>query len=83
MDMLLGVSPAHCGKGKEREMIMHYKPKKYEKLYIRSMSKSFLVTAIFDNDKEANEFMEKNENQVVIACFGPLVFLADKYDQGI
>jgi len=52
-----------------------------ENLIIRSMGKSLRVTAIFDNDDDANKHMEKTED-AVIAVVGPYVFLANKYDKG-
>ena len=52
-------------------------------LYVSSMRKALRVTAIFDNDREANEHMAKHSEAAVVACVGPLVLIADKYDQGI
>jgi hypothetical protein len=40
------------------------------------------VIAIADNDKEANEFMERTPGASVIAVNGPLVIMADKADEG-
>ena len=52
------------------------------KLYTRSMGKLFLITAIFDNDNEANVHMSRNNEATVIACTGSLVILASQYDSG-
>lgn len=49
---------------------------------IRSMGKNIRVVAIADNDDEANKFMERNRDTGVIACFGPLVFIAELNDRG-
>lgn len=54
-----------------------------EKLYIRSMGKSLRIIAIATSDDEANAFMEHNDGAAVIACFGPFVLMADKYDRGM
>lgn len=61
---------------------MIHKATKDQLIFIRSMGKSFRVPAIADNDNEANSYMESHKNTCVIAVFGPLVFLADKYDPG-
>lgn len=55
---------------------------KSEKLYVYSMGKRLRVLAVFDNDASANEYMGRNDRAAVVACFGPFVFLADKYDNG-
>ena len=49
---------------------------------IRSMGKRLRVTAIFDNDDEANQHMASHPSDAVVACLGPFVLLADKYDKG-
>ena len=51
-------------------------------VYICSMGKRLLITAIYDNDNDANKDMEKTNN-AVIAVFGKYVILANKYDKGI
>lgn len=51
-------------------------------IYIYSMGKRLQLTAIFDNDYDANKHMEKTED-AVIATFGKYVLLANKYDKGI
>lgn len=51
-------------------------------LYVRSMGKALRVLAIADNDKEANAYMERHDEAAVIAEFGPLILMADKYDKG-
>lgn len=52
-----------------------------EEVYLYSMGKRLRLTAIFDNDDDANAHMEKS-NDAVVACFGPFILCADKYDQG-
>jgi hypothetical protein len=52
-------------------------------LYVRSMGKIIRVTAIFDNDAEANAHMAKHSEAACVAVSGSLVMLADKYDPGI
>jgi hypothetical protein len=54
-----------------------------EFLYVRSMGKLLRVTAIFNNDTDANKFMAKNDGQSVVACFGPYILLANVYDTGL
>lgn len=62
---------------------MLWKSKEDEYLWIYSMGKKMRVTAITDNDKEANAHMEKTGvREGVIACFGPFVFMANLYDRG-
>ena len=58
---------------------MKYLHKPDEYLMVRSMGRTFRVTAIFDNDDEANKYMEQHTDQAVIACFGPLVIIAQVY----
>jgi hypothetical protein len=50
-------------------------------LYVRSMGKRLRVTAIADNDDEANAHMATTDD-AVIACVGPLVLMANMYDKG-
>jgi hypothetical protein len=55
-----------------------------QSLYVRSMGKLLRVTAIFDNDDDANRHMaQSGNNDAVVAVFGKLVLLADVYDQGL
>lgn len=54
--------------------------KKDEHLWIHSMGKRFRVYAIFCNEDEANRYMERNDRAAVIACHGPLIFVANKYE---
>lgn len=61
---------------------MIWKAKTEEKLLFRSMGKSFRITAFADNDADANRYMETHDRAAVIACMGPLVFMADKYSAG-
>ena len=49
--------------------------------YIYSMGKKLKITAIFDNEAEANANMAKTDNAVV-GEFGKFIFLANKYDTG-
>ncbi|MEA1050483.1 hypothetical protein U5801_11775 [Lamprobacter modestohalophilus] len=57
---------------------------KGQTIYVRSMGKALQVTALFDNDDEANAWMGKPGNEdAVVACWGHLVVLANKYDRGI
>lgn len=52
-------------------------------LYVRSMGKLLRVTAIFDNDEDANRHMARSDNNdAVVAVFGSFVLLADVYDKG-
>lgn len=52
-------------------------------LYVRSMGKALRVTAIFTDDDEANRHMARSDNDdAVVAVFGPYILLADKYDHG-
>jgi hypothetical protein len=53
-----------------------------ENVQFRSMGKSFKVTAMFDNTEETNEWLAKNRDHGVIACFGPFVIVANIYDAG-
>ena len=53
-----------------------------ETIYINSMGKRLKLTAIFDNDVDANKHMEKTDDAVV-AVFGKYVLLANRYDKGI
>lgn len=62
---------------------MIHKMRQTESLYVRSMGKALKVIAISDNDDEANAFMARNDGAAVVAIFGPLVLMADKYDNGI
>ena len=49
------------------------------KLYTRSMGKLFPITAIFDNDDEANQYMSRKRDEGVIACSGDMVIIASFY----
>lgn len=63
---------------------LHHKAQDHEFLYIHSMGKRIRVTAIYTDTDDANRHMERSDNNdAVIACFGPFIFLADKYDTGI
>ena len=51
-----------------------------ENVEIHSMGKRFAIMAIADNDDEANAYMATHDRAAVIACFGPLVIMANKYE---
>ena len=59
---------------------MKLKPE--QTMYVASMSKLLKVTAIFDNDDEANAYMSNHGDEGVIAVFGSFVMLANLYDKG-
>lgn len=61
---------------------MKYIMKEDDKMYIFSMGKKLRLTAIFDNEKECNDYCAKC-NDGVIASFGNFVFCADCNDKGI
>ena len=61
---------------------MIYTAKKTDELKMRSMGKSLRIIAIADNDAEANAYMERHDSASCVACFGPFVLMADKYDNG-
>lgn len=76
--------PQHLGRtrGRVRGAAMNYASGK-EELYIYSMNKRLKIIAIADDVESANSYMEKHDNAAVIACFGPFILMADKYDKGI
>jgi predicted solute-binding protein len=47
------------------------------------MGKRLRITAVFSDVDAANNHMAKRNNDAVVVCFGPFVFLADKYDHGL
>ena len=51
-------------------------------IYVRSMGKALAITTAIVGDEKANEYMAINDDEAVVACVGPLVLLADKYDKG-
>jgi hypothetical protein len=51
-------------------------------LFIHTFSRAIRVTAIFQSADEANQFMEINPEQGVLACYGPLIFVARNRDLG-
>ena len=53
-----------------------------EHLYVRSMGKALRLMAIADTDDDANRYMMRNDRAAVVACFGPLILMADKHDNG-
>lgn len=50
--------------------------------YIRSMGKALRILAIAESDAEANALCAKHDAWAVVACLGPLVLIADRYDPG-
>jgi hypothetical protein len=50
-----------------------------EELWIFSMGKRFRVRGIFTTDAEANEYMKRNPETALIACFGPFSIVANQY----
>ena len=61
---------------------MKLKPE--QKLYVRSMGKMLRVTAIYDNDDDANAHIDRSDNDDgVVAVFRPFVLLANLHDKGI
>lgn len=59
------------------------KLKETEILYVRTMGKAIRVTAVFDNDEDANKYMEKNRDEGLVAEFGELRLIANLYDKGV
>lgn len=59
---------------------MKHIAKEGEILWIYSMGKRFQVRAIFTNDDSANNYMRQHEETACIACFGPFVIIANKYE---
>jgi len=59
---------------------MSHIAKTEEHLHVYSMGKRFRVLAIFDTDDEANAYCEKHDEAAVIACFGKMVIVANKYE---
>jgi hypothetical protein len=51
-------------------------------IYVRSMGKALRITAMFNNDADANAYMEKNKDEAVIAVIEDIVFLANVHDKG-
>ena len=51
-------------------------------MYFRSMGKAFRITAIFTDMDQANDYMEKNRDEGLIAEVAPYLFLANLYDHG-
>lgn len=63
--------------------IYKLKPGNAPTLCVRTMGKVLTVTAIYDNDDDANRHMERAGNtDAVVAVCGNLVILADTYDKG-
>lgn len=59
-----------------------HRSKAQEKIYLYSMGKRLRVTAMFTDVKDANAYMERHDDEGVIAELGPFIFLANLYDQG-
>jgi len=53
-----------------------------ETVYIHSMGKRLKITAIATSDASANHHCGQTDD-AVIACFGSLIIMANKYDKGI
>lgn len=53
------------------------KAKESEDIQIHSMGKRFRIVAIASNDDAANKFCTNHSNCGVIACLGPLIFIAE------
>ena len=51
-------------------------------LFIHSFGRAIRVTAIFQSADEANQFMEIDPEQGVLACYGTFVFVARNSDLG-
>lgn len=62
---------------------------KEQTLYIRSMGKALLVTALISGETKdertdaANEYCRKNPDEGVVSEFHGMVFIANIYDRGI
>ena len=54
-----------------------------KKLRINVYGRSFVVTAVADNDQDANNHMERFTDQAVIAVSAGLVIMASIHDQGV
>ena len=52
-------------------------------LYINVSGRAFVVTAVADTDRDANEHMLAHENQGVISVVGDLVIVACNDDRGV
>jgi hypothetical protein len=46
------------------------------------MGKALRVLAIAESDAEANQLCARHDAWAVVACLGPWVLIADKYDPG-
>jgi predicted alpha/beta hydrolase family esterase len=54
-----------------------------KELYINVSGRLFVVTAVADNDRDANEHLIAHNEQGVIAVVGDLVVMASNNDRGI
>lgn len=52
-------------------------------LFVASMGKLLRVTAMFDSDEDANQYMAAHNSEAVVACFGHFVLLANVHDKGL
>ncbi len=59
---------------------MNHIAKPHEQVWIFSMGKRFRILGIFDTDAAANTYCEHHDAAAVIACFGPFVIVANKYE---
>jgi hypothetical protein len=51
-------------------------------LFIHTFGRAIRVTAMFQSADEANHYLEINPEQGVLACYGPMIFLARNRDLG-
>lgn len=61
---------------------MKYICKETDDLEIFSRGSRLRVTAIFDSVKAANAHMKTQGDDAVVYCIGPLIFTANKLDNG-
>lgn len=54
-----------------------------KELYINVFGRLFVVTAVADNDRDANDHLINHEKQGVIAVVGNLVVMASNDDRGV
>jgi len=51
-------------------------------LFIHTFGRAIRVIAMFQSTDEANRFMKINPEQGVLACYGPMIFMAKTNDLG-
>lgn len=54
--------------------------KKFQKVFVNSMGRTFPVTAIFTDAKKADNYIRKNRDEVIVAEFNNVIFIAEKYN---